>query len=160
MRMVSLKGIHFIYFCKYTHCRPSAAALLAEITGLMKRYEDDFDIFQGRGKLDIMDELLQTGETEIKRSSSFSVQPQILVCFSRLSRLEIVIYYSTLGWSSRAVGNILHKWISTLQKKAKRSYTLEAICISDYRECPEVWKIESKHLYLTCIAKMTFQMKS
>ena len=61
--------------------RPSADELLAEITGLIKRYEDDFDIFQGRGKLDIMDELLQGGETEIRRSSSFSSQPQIQVCF-------------------------------------------------------------------------------
>lgn len=46
----------------------------------IKRYEDDFDIFHGKGKLEIMEEL-QGCESEIPSRSEYShVQPHIQVC--------------------------------------------------------------------------------
>ncbi len=50
------------YYCLHIFlCRPSIAALLNEITDLMT---DDFDRFHGKGKLVIMDELIQSNKTE------------------------------------------------------------------------------------------------
>ena len=65
--------------------RPKAASLLRDIASLMKRYEDD--IFYGKGKLEMIDEIKQSGASEMMRSSSFYskaeygvVRPSIQVC--------------------------------------------------------------------------------
>ena len=60
----------FTFFLLY---RPNAVVLLNEITDLMKRYED---FFHGKGKLEIMDEFMQSSDSEIERSSSFSHRPE------------------------------------------------------------------------------------
>ena len=69
---VSFSSLPYSLYKFFFLYRPTSEVVMNDIVKVMKKYEDEFDVIHGLGKLEIFDELLQGNEAERDRNLSIS----------------------------------------------------------------------------------------